>query len=147
MSLNQISKVERAEESNPFLRLDALIQARRRPVARKELTTAVLHLSLPWKGPCCSCPSYHPILNGLYTHVGWVGDIPENSKIRSKIKSEKRRVICTFDGYELIFRLSYLDSGPRMSTSSLLCLMYSIGAIFRTSCMMDKNLTQLRNSF
>jgi len=74
-----------------------------------------------------------------------MGPHPDSSETPEN--STERHTIPTLDGYELIFLLSYLDSGPRMSISSLLCLIYSMGAIFRTSWMMERNLTQLRSSF
>jgi len=53
----------------------------------------------------------------------------------------------TFDGYELSLRVSYLDSPPRNSTSSVLCFRNSRCGMFKTSCMIERNLTQFRNSF
>jgi len=68
-------------------------------------------------------------------------------------KTEKRAYetpVCklpTFDGYEFSFLESYLDSIPRISISSALCRKNSMGAILRTSWMMERNLVQLRSSF
>jgi hypothetical protein len=53
----------------------------------------------------------------------------------------------TFDGYEFSRLVSYLDSDPRISTSSELFFKNSIGKIFKTSSMMDMNLTMFRSSF
>jgi len=98
--------------------------------------------------PCLSLIVVLTFDTGFYAHIGFclVGTTTEQGVKCWENTAENERYTPTLDGYEMIFRLSYLDSGPRISFSSLLCLIYSWGATLSTSWMMDRNFTQFRSS-